>query len=106
MVKENLKSKSKKIYNLLAPLILISLFTFAYRHFWGWEMFAYGDLPVFPNFFKDAFNAFASSWQPDSRGNIFAQLPSLLFQGVLLFILKGNALLAQEIVLFKFKRCK
>lgn len=97
MIRENLNADSPRIQNLLGVLVTISLFAFAYRHYWNYEMFAYGDLPVFPGSFKDAFNAFVSSWQPDSRGNILVQLPSLLFQAVFLFILKGNALLAQKI---------
>lgn len=91
------KDDVERMYTFLCTILIVFLFVYAYRHFWGWGMLAYGDLPVFPTSAREAFDAFVSSWQPESRGNILIQTPRLLYQAALLFVLGGNSVVAQKV---------
>ncbi len=92
----------KRILHILFISIFVSiLFIYAYRDFLSVGMLSYGDCAPFPVTANQAIEAYASAWQPLSRG---VTLPSGILTTALesftILFCGGNSVVAQKIFYF------
>lgn len=91
--------QSPPFRQFLATGYLVVLIVTAFRGFWSIGELAYGDLAPLPTSVEQGIGAFASTWQPLSRGVVFHQPVGLAFQSALLWLTGENVHFAQLLYL-------
>lgn len=90
---------------VLAVLSFVALFAYVFKGLWNYGMLAYGDATPFPNDFRQAFQFFASSFDPRSPGITMPQASVILstlvpLEAAVAFLFGGNFIWAQRLFHF------
>lgn len=97
----NTKERNEFLKSLAVAALFVGFFVRAYWRIWKGPMMGYGDCWPFPETARQAFQAFFSAWHQQNPGLDMPVVTVIsfltFFEGVLITLLGGNAVLAQRL---------